>query len=318
MFVLRSRYYDLGAAAQSAKMPTDREFVETDVKSVINRVTGMPFRWSINPYRGCSHGCVFCYARRTHWFLDEDGINQWSSKIFVKMNAPDVLRRELSRRGWKREQVALGTATDPYQAIEGKYKITRRILEALCDYRTPVSIVTRSPMIVRDIDVLSKLARVAGAMVCLSIATTDADVAKEIEPTVAPPAQRFATIEALGSAGIRAGVLLAPIVPGITDDPASLEAVVESARDHRAQFVWHNTLHLGDITRDAFFNYLRAKRPDLLPMYRRMYTGKYAPRNYRTAISRLVERHKVRHHIAEPRYAGPMKPPQAPQQLALL
>lgn len=256
-----------------------------------------------------------CYARRTHWFLDEDGVNQWSSKIFVKVNAPEILRRELSRRGWKREQVALGTATDPYQAIEGKYKITRRILEVLCDYRTPVSIVTRSPMIIRDIDVLSRLARVASVTVCLSIATTDPTVAKEIEPTVASPAQRFKVVETLSSAGIRAGILLAPILPGITDAPKSLEAVVEAACHHDAHFVWHNTLHLGDVTRDAFLNYLREKRPDLLPMYQRMYTGKYAPRGYRTMISRLMERHKVSHHIDRPRYT---EPAQEPKQMVLL
>jgi len=298
-----------------ARMALQREFVEIESKSVLNRVTGMPFHWSINPYRGCSHDCRFCYARRTHWFLDEDGVNQWSSKIFVKINAPDVLRKELSRKGWKREEVALGTATDPYQAIEGKYKITRRILEVLCACRTPVSIVTRSPMIVRDLDVLSTLAGTSGVTVCVSIATTDPSVAREIEPTVAPPAQRFRTVEILSSAGIRAGVLLAPVLPGITDDRASLEAVVESAQRHRAHFVWHNTLHLGDVTRDAFMEFLRESRPQLLPMYQRMYKGKYAPRDYRRAISRLVEHHKHRHQIAQPRYIGP---PRAPEQTSLL
>jgi DNA repair photolyase len=256
-----------------------------------------------------------CYARRTHWFLDEDGVNQWSSKIFVKVNAAEVLRKELSRRGWKRERVALGTATDPYQAIEGKYKITRRILEVLCEYRTPVSIVTRSPMIVRDIDVLSRIAHVADVTACLSIATTDPNVAREIEPTVAPPAQRFQTIETLASAGIRAGVLLAPILPGITDDPKSLESVVESARRYGAHFVWHNTLHLGDVTRDAFLNYLREKRPDLLPLYQRMYARKYAPLGYRTAISRVVERLRATHHVAQPRY---VEPAHEPRQMLLL
>jgi DNA repair photolyase len=256
-----------------------------------------------------------CYARRTHWFLDEDGINEWATKVFVKVNAPDVLRRELARRSWKREEVALGTATDPYQAIEGKYKVTRRILQALYEYRTPVSIVTRSPMIVRDLDVLAKLAERAGVTVCVSIATTDPGIAREIEPTVAPPAQRLRTVEALSSRGIRTGVLLAPILPGITDHAKSLEAVVEAARDHKAHFVWHNVLHLGDVTRETFMRYLTENRPDLLPLYGRMYRGKYAPTAYRATISRLVAGHRARHQIVEPRY---IEPPPEPEQISLL
>jgi len=296
-------------------MSTQREFVEIQVKSVLNKVKGMPFEWSINPYRGCSHGCVFRYARRTHWFLDEDGINQWSSKIFVKVNAPEVLRSELGRRSWKREEVALGTATDPYQAIEGKYHLTRRILEALNEFRTPVSIVTRSPMILRDVDLLIQLARRAGVTVCVSIATTDPHVAHEIEPTVAPPAQRFRTVEALSSNGIRTGVLLAPILPGLTDRPASLEAVVQAARDHKAHFVGHNVLHLGEVTRDAFLQYLREYHPGLVPRYEQMYTGKYAPGSYRTAIARTVEEQKARLRITESRH---IEPPRDPEQLLLL
>jgi DNA repair photolyase len=256
-----------------------------------------------------------CYARRTHWFLDEDGINEWASKVFVKVNAPEVLRRELARRSWKREEVALGTATDPYQAIEGKYRLTRRILEALCEYRTPVSIVTRSPMIIRDIDILTKLAKRAGVTVCVSIATTDPNIAREIEPTVAVPAQRLRAVEVLSSRGIRAGVLLAPILPGITDHPQSLEAVVEAARDHKAHFVWHNVLHLGDVTRESFMRYLGENRPDLLPLYGQMYRGKYAPSAYRAIISRLVAGHRARHQIVEPRY---IEPPPEPEQISLL
>ncbi len=296
-------------------MQTTREFIEIYVKSVLNRVTGMPFRWSINPYRGCSHGCLFCYARRTHWFLDEDGVNEWSSKIFVKVNAPEVLRRELSRPAWKREEVTLGTATDPYQAIEGKYRLTRRILEVLCEFRTPVSIVTRSPMILRDTDLLTQLARRAGVTVCVSIATTDSRLAQEIEPTVAAPAQRFRTVEALSSNGIRTGVLLAPILPGLTDHPASLEAVVQASRDHKAHFVGHNVLHLGDVTRDAFLRYLREYHPGLVPRYEQMYTGKYAPGSYRAAIARTVDEQKARFRIVESRY---LEPPRGPEQLLLL
>jgi DNA repair photolyase len=257
----------------------------------------------------------FCYARRTHWFLDEDGVGEWSSRIFVKINAPEVLRRELGRPSWTRDVVALGTATDPYQAIEGTYRITRRILEVLQDFRTPVSIVTRSPMVRRDADVLARLARVAGVTVCVSIATTDPDVAHEIEPAVAPPLQRLRTVKALSAAGIRTGVLLAPILPGLTDQPHALESVVRAAREHGAHFVSHNVLHLGAVTREAFFHYLRQRHPDLLGRYRSMYAGKYAPAAYRASVARVVERHKERHRIQSARYLAP--PPQ-PTQLRLL
>jgi DNA repair photolyase len=257
----------------------------------------------------------FCFARRTHWFLDEDGVNEWSSKIFVKVNAPEILRTELRRPGWKHEEVALGTATDPYQAIERKYKVTRRILEALCESRTPVGIITRSPLILRDIDVLTELARRAPVTVCVSIATTDPRIAREVEPTVALPAQRLRAVERLSAAGIRAGIILAPILPGLTDDAASLDAVVRAARDHGAQFVHHNVLHLGDVTRDSFFQFLGARHPALVPRYLRMYAGKYAPDAYRAEVSEVVEASKQRHDIQARRH---LAPPPEPAQLSLL
>ncbi len=291
------------------------EFIETRCKSVLNKVQGMPFRWSINPYRGCSHACPFCFARRTHWFLEEDGVDQWASRIFVKVNALEVLRYELSRPGWKREEVALGTATDPYQVIEARYRLTRQILEALRDFRTPVSIVTRSPLVRRDLDRLTELAHRAGVTVCISIATTDPDRAREIEPTVASPAQRLATVEALSTAGIRTGVLLAPILPGLTDDPRGLEAVVEAARDHKAHFISHTVLHLGDVTREAFMQFLRRRHPHLIPRYEQMYRGKYAPSEYRAGVTGVVNAAKARIRIVEPRY---LEPPPEPEQLSLL
>lgn len=257
----------------------------------------------------------FCFARRTHWFLDEDGVDQWSSKIFVKVNAPEMLRRELGKPTWKREQVALGTATDPYQAAEGRYRLTRRILEALRDFRTPVSIVTRSPLVARDLDLLAGMAERVDVHVCLSIATVDPERARELEPTVASPAQRLRAVQELAAAGIRTGVLLAPVLPGLTDRPESLAAVVQAARDHGAHFVWHNVLHLGEVTKDAFMRYLRQRHPDLVWRYAELYPGKYAPNAYRARIARLVAEEKARAGIAEPRYR---RPPKGPEQLDLL
>ncbi len=291
-----------------------REVVEIEVKSVLNRVSGMPFEWSVNPYRGCSHGCPFCYARRTHWFIDQDGVDQWSTKVFAKVNAPVVLRQELARPSWRRDEVALGTATDPYQAIEGRYRLTRRILELLAEFRTPVGIVTRSPLIRRDLDLLKQLASCAGVTVCLSVTTTDASLARRIEPHVAPPVQRLRTLRLLTDAGIRSGVLLAPILPGLTDSPQNLKAVVDAAADHGAQFLGHTVLHLGPVTRDSFMRFLQGYRPDLLPRYARMYGGKYASGGYRATVSRTVETEKARAGVAAVRYH---RPASIPRQMRL-
>src|SRR2546428_210827 len=235
--------------ATGARVLPQVEWVEIQVKAVLNRVQGMPFRWSINPYRGCSHSCIFCYARRTHWFLDQDGVNGWGSRIFVKVNAPEVLRRELAHHSWTREEVHLGTVTDPYQPAEGSYKISRQILEALLAAQTPVNIVTRSTMIVRDVDLLTRLAAGPGAMVCFSIATMDAAVAREIEPDVPPPLRRLEALRSFAQAGVPVAVLLAPVIPGITDHPKQLAAVVMAARDYGTPSPLTNTFHPRDVTR---------------------------------------------------------------------
>ena len=254
-----------------------------------------------------------CYARRTHWFMDEDGVNEWSSRIFVKANAPTVLRQELARAAWKRELVALGTATDPYQPIEGRYRITRRILEALRDFRTPVSIVTRSPLILRDLDVLTDMAGRVEVTVCVSIATTDPDLARQIEPTVAPPAQRLRTVKALAASGVRTGVLLAPVLPELTDRREDLAAVIEAAGQAGASFVGHRVLYLGDVTRDAFLRFLSARYPDLVPHYRQMYRGQYAPPAYEKRIKHLVDGEQAR--IGGPQAPRYLRPPEEPKQL---
>jgi DNA repair photolyase len=247
--------------------------------------------------------------------MDEDGVNEWSSRIFVKANAPNVLRQELARPAWKRELVALGTATDPYQPIEGRYRITRRILEALRDFRTPVSIVTRSPLVLRDLDILTDMARRVEVTVCVSIATTDPDLAHQIEPTVAPPAQRLRTVRSLAASGVCTGVLLAPVLPGLTDGCASLAAVIDAAGEAGASFVGHRVLYLGDVTRDAFFQFLAGRYPDLLPRYRQMYGGQYAPAAYEKHVKRIVDVEKAR--AGGPRAARYLRPPEEPKQLGL-
>jgi DNA repair photolyase len=225
------------------------------------------------------------------------------------VNAPAVLRRELARPSWSRETVALGTATDPYQAIEGRYRITRGIVEALCSAATPVGIVTRSPLIQRDIDLLRRLTAVARATVCVSVATIDEALARQIEPGVAPPRQRLRTIARPADAGIRCGVLLAPILPGLTDSPESLRGVIRAAREHGARFLNHTALHLGPVTRESFFRFLGRQHCDLIPRYERMYGGKYAPTAYRAELSRTVEAEKTQAGIVAARYLPPAREP---------
>jgi DNA repair photolyase len=290
------------------------EVVEQSAKSVLNAVKGMPFAWSINPYRGCYHQCVFCYARRSHWYLDEDGVDKWGSRIFVKTNAPVILRSELAKRSWRHEYVAIGTVTDPYQPLEGRYRLTRGILEALCDYDTPAGLITRSPLVIRDIDVLQRLARKAGVSVSISIATLDAALAREIEPTVAPPQQRLRAVRRLADAGITVNVALAPILPQINDTEANVDAVVRAARDAGACNIWHSTLNLHEVTRDAFFAYLRAKRPELIARYAKLYRGKYAPREIARTIGERVQA-SLRAH---PRLATYRIKPAQTIQLSLL
>ncbi len=302
-------------AYHGSGMGTVPRLVEVHAKSILNRVRGMGFRWSVNPYRGCAHGCPFCYARRTHWFLDQDGVGQWSTTIFVKVNAPEVLRAELSRPSWKRELVAVGTATDPYQPAEARYRLTRAVLEALAQHRTPVHLVTRSPLVLRDLDVLTELASTAGATVCVSVATLDVELARQLEPAVAAPHHRLRTVQRLSSAGIRAGVLLAPVLPGLTDRPDQLEAVIRAAADCGAHFVVHNVLNLGQVTRDAFFAFLRDRHPELLPTYESLYPRRYAPSRYRREVDLHVERGKRR---VRWKAGFPLRPPRGPEQLALL
>jgi DNA repair photolyase len=291
------------------------DVAEIEVKSVLNRVKGMPFAWSINPYRGCAHGCVFCYARRTHTFLEEDGESAWSTRLYAKRNAGAVLRRELSRPSWRREEVAVGTATDPYQPIEARFRITRDVLAALAAFRTPASLVTRSPLVRRDVDVLQDLSRSAGVTVLVSVPTLDPTVAREIEPAVASPRQRLRAVADLASRGIHAGVLVAPVVPGLTDGPEVLESVLRAAADHGAHFVGHRVLYLGDVTRASFFRYLHARRPELVPLYERLFPKTYAPRWYQDEVGSVFRGLRGRVTLA-PRPAFRPKP--EPEQLSLL
>lgn len=265
-------------------------YEETRAKSVLNPVQGMGFRWSANPYRGCTHGCHYCFARRYHTYLELGAGDDFSSVIFVKVNAPEVVRAELARPTWRREAVAIGTATDPYQPIEGRYRLTRGVLEALAAAATPASVVTKGTMVVRDRDVLAELGRRAGATVCMSVTTLDIERWRRLEPGTPAPAQRLRAVATLASAGIAVGVLLAPIIPGLTADRANLQAVIRAAADHGARFLGTRVLHLRPEVKAHFTGFLGAEAPELLPLYRRLYPGDraYAPGRVEAEIGTLV------------------------------
>ena len=267
-------------------------YEEMEARSALNRVENMAFRWSLNPYRGCVHGCHYCFARRYHSLYDLGAGKDFSSIIIVKTNLPELLRRELSRPSWRNETVAVGTATDPYQPIEGKYRLTRRCLEAFRDYYTPISLVTKGTMIVRDIDVLSDLTRLAGCTVCFSVTTLDPELWRRLEPGTAPHIKRLMAMERLVNSGVSAGVLLAPIVPGITDSRANLEEVTRAAAGHGAQFLGANVLYLKEGTKEHFMEFLQSAYPDLVATYQHLYPSSYAPKKLQERLRLRVRRLK--------------------------
>lgn len=261
---------------------------EVRCKSAINRVQGMPFRWSLNPYAGCTHDCQYCYARVTHRYRDLS-IADFSRRLFVKTNLSEVLRDELRRPGWKNEAVVIGTATDPYQPLEGTYRITRGCLEVFLEAGNPGSITTKGTLIVRDIDLLSALARETGFSVHISLISLDAGAIRRLEPGAPPPASRLRAIEKLAAAGVPVSLFLMPIVPGLTDHPESLAAVIRAAADHGASAVWPGVLRLAPGVKEWFLAFLGESYPRLLASYQRGYAnGANAPPAYRERIETQV------------------------------
>ncbi|MCY4636638.1 MAG: radical SAM protein [Acidobacteria bacterium] len=206
-------------------------YQEIACRSALNRVDGMPFRWTLNPYRGCTHGCHYCFARRYQSHLELGAGDDFSSVVLVKTNFAEVLARELSRRSLDGEMVALGTATDPYQPIEGRHRLTRRTLSILIRHSTPVGLITKGTLVVRDTDLLVELSRRARCTVTFSLPTVDIDAWRSLEPGTAHPLQRLRAVRRLRDAGVDAGVLMAPIVPGISSHPAKIERTLKAIAD---------------------------------------------------------------------------------------
>jgi DNA repair photolyase len=302
----------------------DVRYVEQPCKTAMNPVKGMGFRWSLNPYMGCEHRCAFCYVRAYEKRADRPFDDAYGRAIRVKTNVADVLRRELSRPGWRRETVVVGAATDPYQPAEGRYRLTRACLEAFADRANPAGLITRGPMIVRDADVLTALARGAHLTITFSIPTLDDEVWRRTEPGTAHPRQRLRAIEKLAAAGLRVGVGMAPILPGLSDRPEQLEAVVRAARDAGASSLWTGVLHLRDGTRQHFLGTLERYWPELLPRYLADYrAGAYLLADRTPPVGRTVSalagrlglRGRDREYLSPP--PAPPAPPE-PHQLSLL
>ena len=270
---------------------------EVICRSALNPVRGMPFAWTLNPYRGCAHGCHFCYARRYQPQLEMDSGAEFSSVILVKMNFPEVLRRELASKPRPGERAAFGTATDPYQPVEGTYRLTRRALEALVERPMRIDLVTRGPLIVRDIDLLVELSRKVACTVSFSVPTTDEAAWRRLEPGTAHPLQRLRALRRLVAAGIEAGVLMAPVVPGISSSRAKLEATVRAIANHGAKFVGTGLLRLEGGARDHFLEFLAGEYPALLAGYRRLYAGKQPARRYLQQIQPMLDTLRARHAL---------------------
>src|SRR4051812_43654105 len=266
----------------------DAAYQEVACRSALNRVQGMPFEWTLNPYRGCTHGCHYCFARRYHSQFEMNSNDEFASVILVKTNIVDVLAREVDRPSWKRDLVAVGTATDPYQPIEGHYKLTRRSIEVLTRARTPIGLITKGPMVVRDIDVLLELSKAAGCTIYISVPSVDEDAWRTLEPGVASPMQRLRALRELVDAGIHAGVLMAPVVPGFTSSRRKVEDTIKAIADHGARFLGCAVMRLQDGTRDHFLNFIEREFPSMLPGLTRLYTRQEAPAAYRNEVQAMV------------------------------
>jgi DNA repair photolyase len=288
-------------------------------KSALNAVRGMPFKWSLNPYMGCAHRCTFCYVRQFENRADRPSDDRYGRSIRVKTNVAEVLAKELARRSWQREEIAVGTATDPYQPAEGRFRLTRACIVELTRASTPFAIVTRGPLVVRDLDVLQEASSLVEVNVSVSLPTLDERVWRTTEPGTAPPRGRLEAIRRLAGAGIDVTVGMAPILPGLSDDPRMLEEVVRAAKAAGARAVWANVLYLKPAVRAHFLAHLADDWPEHVERYEQLYaTGAYLP----TALAQPI-RERVRAvaralpDVDKRRPRGARPAPKGAEQLAL-
>jgi DNA repair photolyase len=296
------------------------QYLEDTCKTALNRVpdaSPLPFRWTVNPYRGCTHSCHYCFARAFHTYLDLGIGDDFSSKIVVKTNVAEVLRRELASPRWESETVAMGTATDPYQHCEGRYRLTRAVVEALADFSNPLSILTKSTLVVRDLDVYRRLNEVAPLTVSMSVGTLDEEVRRVVEPGTPPGRKRLDILARFAEAGIRTGVLVAPVLPGLTDDEQHLDEVLAACADAGVSWATAIVLHVRPSIREHFMPWVKRAYPWLYPRYVELYGRRaYAPRAYQEQVSERFARLRLRHGLAPTGGRRPL-PARRQDQLAL-
>jgi DNA repair photolyase len=275
--------------------------IEIQAKSIINRVpdaAAVPFRWTINPYRGCGHACRYCFARKTHTYLDLDSGHDFDSKIVVKVNAGTLLRRELAAPRWQGEAIAMGTNTDPYQRAEGRYRLMREILAALRDHANPFSILTKGTLILRDLDLISDAASVTRVSVAVSVGSVDERLWRTVEPGAPAPLRRLDVVRRFADAGIGCSVLMAPILPGLSDGPEQIDETVAAIVQAGAASVTPLILHLRPGAREWYHEWLCGEHPTLLPLYEQLYRGRsYAPKAYQDSVVDMVRQAQQRHGL---------------------
>ncbi|WP_328446411.1 Rv2578c family radical SAM protein [Streptomyces sp. NBC_00386] len=280
-------------------------FHEVRARSIVNRVPGasrMPFEWTVNPYRGCSHACVYCFARKTHSYLDLDTGLGFDSQIVVKVNAPELLRRQLASSRWHGEHIAMGTNVDCYQRAEGRYRLMPGIIAALRDHANPFSILTKGTLILRDLDLLKQASEVTDVGISVSVGFTDTELWRTVEPGTPAPERRLDVVRALTDHGIGCGVLMAPVIPFLGDHPAQLRATVQAVAASGATSVTPLVLHLRPGAREWFMAWLEHHHPHLVRRYERLYAeGAYAPKWYQRRITRQV------HELAQEYGIGPAR-----------
>lgn len=325
--------FERGAVTRTFDTPGFRgiTFYEIHARSVINRVPAasrVPFDWTINPYRGCSHACLYCFARNTHTYLDLDAGEDFNSRIVVKVNAAERARRELASPRWRGEHIAMGTNVDCYQRAEGRYRLMPGIIAALRDAANPFSILTKGTLILRDLELLGQAAQVTDVGLNVSVGFTDGDLSRSVEPGTPSPQRRLEACATLNASGLGCGVLMGPVIPYLSDSPGQLDDAVRQIAASGALHVSPIVLHLRPGAREWFTGWLRENHPDLVPRYQALYgKGSYAPKWYQQRIGDQVRelagkygvgRHANTRRIRPPERPVPAPAPPAPEQLSLL
>jgi len=290
----------LASQGESLRQGHEVEYFTLPARSLLNRCTGgrMPFTWTINPYRGCEFACKYCYARYTHEFMEMRDGADFEQKIYVKQHAAELLRQEL-RQVKPGEEIAIGTATDPYQPAERRFEVTRAILEEIARHTgLELGIVTKSDLVLRDIDVLKKIARQNRLSVHVTITTLNTDLARRLEPRAPRPDLRLDAVRQLNQAGICAGVSCSPVLPGITDSPSNLDAVVQAAAAAGSQHIFANPLFLKPCSAAVFFPFLEKEFPQLVESYRQRYKDRaFLPKAFSQRLSQLMARLRQKYGI---------------------